>query len=91
MRWRKWSIATGDSGDFLPIMIGCIFVFLSLPAFVLLLVVPDQNSGAIGIPLLVWLGIGIVVGTVFVVFGLRILSMPGSLLYRILRGRIFTR
>src|SRR5712691_2539273 len=52
MKWPKWSIATGDSGDFLPIMIGCIFVFLSLPPFVLLLVMPDRNSGVIGIPLL---------------------------------------
>ena len=91
MRWRKWSLATGDSGDFLPIMIGCIFVLLSLPAFVLLLVMPDRNSGVIGVPLLVWLGAGIIVGMVFIVYGLRILSFPGSLLYRITRGRIFTR
>ncbi len=91
MKWPTWSIATGDRGDFLPIMIGCIFVFLSLPAFVLLLVMPDRNSGVIGIPLLVWLGAGIIVGMVFIVYGLRILSFPGSLLYRITRGRIFTR
>jgi hypothetical protein len=91
MKWVKWSIATGDSGDFLPIMIGCIFLFLSLPPFVLLLVMPDRNSGVIGIPLLVWLGMGIVVGTVFVIFGLRMCSYPGSLVYRITHGRIFTR
>ncbi len=91
MKWSKWSIATGDSGDFLPIMIGCIFLFLSLPPFVLLLVMPDRNSGEIGIPLLIWLGAGIIIGTVFIVFGLRILSFPGSLLYRITRGRIFTK
>ena len=91
MTRQKWSIATGDSGDFLPIMIGCIFVFLSLPAFVLLLVMPDRNSGSIGVPLLVWLGAGIIIGAIFIVFGLRILSFPGSLLYRITRGRIFTR
>ena len=91
MKWPKWSIASGDSGDFLPIMIGCIFLLLSLPPFVLLLIVPDRNSGAIGIPLLVWLGAGIIIGTVFIVVGLRVLSFPGSLLYRITHGRIFTR
>ncbi len=91
MRWPKWSIATGDSGDFLPIIIGCIFLFLSLPAFVLLLVMPDRNAGVIGIPLLVWLGIGIVIGTSFVIFGLRMCSFPGSWVYRITHGRIFTR
>jgi len=91
MKWPKWSIATGESGDFLPIMIGCIFIFVSLPAFVLLLVNPDRNSGVIGIPLLVCLGIGIIIGTIFLVFGLRICSSPGSLVYRITHGRIFTR
>ena len=91
MKWPKWSIATGDSGDFLPFMIGCIFMLLSLPAFVLLLVMPDRNSGAIGIPLMVWLGAGIVIGAVFIVFGLRICSFPGSWVYRITHGRIFTR
>jgi hypothetical protein len=92
MKWPKWSIATtGDSTDFLPIMIGCILLLISLPAFVLLLVMPDRNSGSIEIPLLVWLGIGVIAGTVFVIFGLRIVSFPGSLLYRVMRGRIFTR
>jgi hypothetical protein len=91
MKWPKWSIASGDSHDFLPIMIGCIFLLVSMPAFVLLLVNPDRNSGAIGIPLLIWFGIGIVIGTIFVIFGLRICSSPGSLVYRITHGRIFTR
>ena len=90
MKWPNWSIAT-DSGDFLPIMMGGIFLFLSVPAFVLLLVMPDRNSGVIGIPLLVWLGFGIIVGTVFVIYGLRICSSPGSWVYRIAHGRIFTR
>ena len=62
-----------------------------LPPFVLLLVMPDRNSGVIGVPLLVWLGAGVIIGMVFVVFGLRVLSFPGTLLYRITRGRIFTR
>jgi hypothetical protein len=91
MKWPKWSIATPDSGDFLPFMVGCIFLFISLPGFVLLLVNSDRNSGVIGIPLLVLLGAGIIIGTIFVIFGLRILSFPGSLLYRITHGRFFTR
>ena len=91
MKWPKWSIATGDSGDFLPIVIGGIVLLLSLPAFVLLLVMPDRDSGAIGIPLLVWLGFGIIIGVVFVIFGLRTCSFPGSWVYRITHGRIFTR
>jgi hypothetical protein len=64
---------------------------MSLPAFVLLLVMPDRNSGVIGIPLLVWLGIGIVIGVIFVVYGLRTCSFPGSWLYRLTHGRIFSR
>ena len=91
MKWPKWSIATGDSSDFLPVMIGCLFLLISLPPFVLLLVMPDRNSGAIGIPILVWLGIGIVIGTIFVISGLRTCSYPGSWVYRITHGRIFTR
>ena len=91
MKWPKWSIATGDSDDFLPIMVGCVFLFLSLPPFVLLLVMPDRNSGVIGNPLLIWLGAGIIVGTIFIIYGLRICSSPGSLMYRITHGRIFTR
>ena len=91
MKWPKWSIATGDSGDFLPIMIGCIVLFLSVPAFVLLLLMPDRNSGVIGVPLLVWLGVGIAIGVIFFIYGLQICSVPGSWLYRITHGRIFTR
>jgi hypothetical protein len=91
MKWPRWSIATGESGDFLPIMIGCLFLLISLPAFVLLLLNSDRNSGAIGIPLLVWFGAGVIIGVIFIVFGLRICSSPGSLVYRITHGRIFTR
>ena len=91
MRWPKWSIATGDPGDFLPIIIGVIILLLSLPTFVLLLLMPDRNSGVIGVPLLIWLGVGIIIGTIFIIFGLRMCSSPGSRLYRITHGRIFTR
>jgi hypothetical protein len=87
----KWSIATGDTGDFLPILFGGLFLFVSLPAFLMLLFNPDRNSGAIGVPLLVVLGGGILVGVIFVIFGLRICSPPGSRLYRITHGRIFSR
>lgn len=91
MRWPKWSIAAQDSGDFLPIMIGCVFLLLSVPGFLLLLLKPDRNSGVIRVPLLVMLGIGIVVGLAFLIFGLRICSYPGTLLYRITHGRLFSR
>jgi hypothetical protein len=33
MKWPRWSIATGDSGDFLPLLFGGIFLLVSLPAF----------------------------------------------------------
>jgi hypothetical protein len=91
MKWPKWSITTGDSSDFLPIMIGCIILFLSLPAFVLLLVMPDRNAGVIRIALLIFMGTGTVIGTIFLVVGLRECSFPGTWVYRITRGRIFTR
>jgi hypothetical protein len=91
LKWPDWSIASGAPGDFLPVFIGCIVLFMSLPAFVLLLVMPDRNSGVIGVPLLVWLGAGIVIGLIFFVYGLRVLAFPGSLLYRITHGRIFGR
>jgi hypothetical protein len=91
MRWPRWSIATGQSGDFLPLLFGGIFLLVSLPAFVMLLIAPDRDSGAIGVPLLVFLGAGMIIGVIFVIYGLRICSLPGSRLYRITRGRIFSR
>jgi hypothetical protein len=91
MKWPKWTIATGDSGDFLPLLFGGMFLLVSLPAFLMLLFNPDRNSGAIGVPLLVFLGGGILIGVIFIIFGLRICSAPGSRLYRITRGRIFSR
>jgi hypothetical protein len=90
MRWPKWSIVTGQRGDFLPIMIGCILLFISVPAFVLLLVMPDHNSEAIGDPLLVWFAIGTAIGAAFVIHGLRVCASPGSRLYRIAHGRFFS-
>ena len=91
MKWPKWSIATPASGDFLPIMIGCIFLLLSLPGFFMVLLNADRGSEAVALPLLILLGGGIIIGILFVILGLRICSFPGSWLYRITHGRIFSR
>jgi hypothetical protein len=88
-RWR-WKIAAGP-GDFLPVVIGCALLFLSVPTFVMLLVAPDQHSGVIGKPLLVILGAGILLGLAFLVLGAQLLSVPGSLVYRLAHGRFFGR
>jgi len=92
MKWLNWRIASGnDPGDFLPIMIGCLFLLISVPPFVLLLMNADQGSGLIQRPLLVWFAIGTIIGATFIFFGLRMCSCPGSWLYRITHGRFFTR
>jgi hypothetical protein len=91
MKWRKWSIATPASGDFLPIMIGGLFLFLALPGFLLVLFNSDRGAGVIKVALLVMLGGGVIVGVLFLILGLRICSFPGSRLYRITHGRIFSR
>lgn len=90
MKWPKWKIAEGQ-GDFLPLMIGCVLWFLTVPSFLLLLLSPDRNSGLIGGPLMVILGAGIVLGAGFLVLGVRLLSRPGSLAYRIAHFRFFGR
>ena len=90
MKWPKWQIVVGP-GDFLPILIGCVFLFLSLPALVLVLLKPDRNSGVIGVPLLVMLAIGVVIGMIFLILGVRTCSYPGTRLYRITHGRFFSR
>jgi len=89
MRWPRWSISAGR-GDFLPILIGCICLFISVPSVVLLLVNPDRNSGTIVIPLLVVLGAGIIIGVCFIVLGIQICAPPGSRAYRISHGRFFS-
>ena len=88
MRGSRWSIAKPASGDFLPIIIGCIFLLLSLPGFLMVLLYSDQGSEGIRGALLTILGGGTMIGTLFVVLGLRICSFPGSWLYRITHGRI---
>lgn len=87
---RRWRFATGP-GDFLPLFIGCLLVFISLPAFLLLLFATDVNWGIVGVPLLVLLGTGAVIGFVFIVWGIQLCSLPGSLVYRLAHGRIFWR
>ncbi len=91
MKWPRWSIWAGDRNDFLPLLIGCVMLFLSLPGFLAILLYPDRNAGALAVVLLVVLGVGVVLGTGFVVFGIRISTDPGSLAYRITHVRIFSR
>ncbi len=90
MKWPKWSISAGQ-GDFLPLVIGFVMLFISLPGFTLLLLAPDRDYGAVGVPLLLFLGIGVVLGMSFLVLGIRLCSSPGSLTYKISHGRIFSR
>jgi len=89
MRWPKWQIAAGR-GDFLPIVIGCVMFFISLPSVVLLLLHPDRNSGVIGVPLMVILSIGTLIGLAFIILGIQLCSTPGSLTYRLAHGRFFS-
>ncbi len=91
MKWPKWSIARPDSGDPMPILFGVIFLFISLPGFLMVLFNSGRESGTMQVPLLLVLGGGIIIGAFFVIFGLRICSYPGSRLYRITHGRIFSR
>jgi hypothetical protein len=91
MKWPKWSIATSNSGDPMPILFGAIFLFISLPGFLMVLFNSDRNSGGIKTPLLIVLGGGTIIGVLFVLLGLRLCSFPGSRLYRITHGRIFSR
>jgi hypothetical protein len=90
MKKRRWSISQGQ-GDFVPLVIGSVMLFVSLPAFVLLLFDHEQNWGVLGVPLLVILGCGAVLGIGFVILGIQLCSEPGSLIYRIAHGRIFSR
>jgi hypothetical protein len=84
----RWQIAAGP-GDFLPILIGCVLLFLTVPPFLMMLLAPVEDPGVIGTPLLVILGAGILLGFGFLVLGVQLLSMPGSLLYRLSHGRFF--
>ena len=78
-------------GDFIPIVIGCILLFWSLPGFIMLLVDPDRGSYMLVVPLLVLFGFGNILGFGMLLYGIRLCSYPGSLAYRVTHGRIFSR
>jgi hypothetical protein len=75
----------------MPILFGAIFLFISLPGFLMMLFNSGPNSGGFAALLLIVLGGGVIIGVLFVILGLRICSYPGSRLYRITHGRIFSR
>jgi len=87
---RRPRIVTGP-GDFLPIFIGSIILFLSLPTLVLLIFDADRDSDLIGKPMIAILSVAAVVGAGFVVLGVQVCAEPGSLLYRLAHGRVFSR
>lgn len=91
MKWMKSPLTRYERGDFLPIVIGGVLVFLSLPTFIMLLVGPDRESVVLAAPLLAVFGAGSMLGFGFLWFGIRLCSYPGSLIYRITHGRIFSR
>lgn len=88
-REHRWHFAAGR-GDFVPIIVGGVMMFVSYPAFLLLLFVPENNPGIFWIPLLVILGAGAISGTAFLIRGIQMCASPGSLVYRIAHGRFFS-
>jgi hypothetical protein len=91
MQWMKSPFTKYQRGDFIPSVIGCVLIFLSLPPFVMLLVDSDPGPFVLTTTLLVLFGIGNALGFGFLWFGLRLCSYPGSVAYRITHGRIFSR
>jgi len=73
----------------MPLIIGAVFLFISVPGFVLLLLDRGEDFGGLDIPVLAILGVGVILGLAFLVNGLQLCSEPGSLLYRLSHGRIF--
>ena len=88
MKTPRFSIGSGP-GDFMPLVIGAIFLFISVPGFVLLLIETGEDFGGLDLPVLAILGAGVILGLVFLVNGLQLCCEPGSLLYRLSHGRIF--
>ena len=88
MKRPRFSIGSGP-GDFMPLVIGVVFLLISLPAFLLLLVETGEDFGGLDLPVLAILGAGVILGLAFLVNGLQLCSEPGSLLYRLSHGRIF--
>ncbi|MGD9615665.1 MAG: hypothetical protein AB7H90_10000 [Alphaproteobacteria bacterium] len=73
----------------MPLVIGAVFLLISVPGFVLLLGETGEDFGGLDVPVLAILGAGVILGLVFLVHGLQFCSAPGSLLYRLSHGRIF--
>jgi hypothetical protein len=73
----------------MPLVIGGVFLLISLPAFMLLLGERGKDFGGLDVPVLVILGSGVILGLAFLINGLQLCSEPGSLLYRLSHGRIF--
>ena len=91
MKRGTWRLGDGP-GDFLPLLVGCVMLFLAVPPFLMVLLVPDdQDLGVLGTPVMAMLGAGIVLGLGFLIFGVQLLSTPGSLVYRLAHGRLFRR
>ena len=88
MKRPRFSIGSGP-GDFMPLVIGAVFLFISVPGFVLLLIETGEDFGGLDLPVLAILGAGVTLGLVFLINGLQLCSEPGSLLYRLSHGRIF--
>jgi len=84
----RFSIGSGP-GDFMPLVIGAVFLFISVPGFVLLLIETGEDFGGLDLPVLAILGAGVILGLVFLINGMQLCSEPGSLLYRLSHGRIF--
>jgi hypothetical protein len=88
MKWAQWDFARGR-GDFLPILVGCVLLLISVPTLILLIVYPDPGSGAITRLAIYLFSAGTLLGLSFLVLGIRLCSFPGSLAYRITHGRLF--
>lgn len=91
MTWMKSPFTKYDRGDFMPILLGCVLLFFSLPPFVMLLVDADPGSMGLAIALLVLFGFGNILGLGLLLYGIRLCSYPGSLTYRIAHGRVLSR
>ena len=49
----------------MPIVIGAVFLFISVPGFVLLLIETGEDFGGLDLPVLAILGAGVILGLVF--------------------------
>jgi hypothetical protein len=73
----------------MPLLIGVLFLFISAPGFILLLIETGEDFGGLDLPVLAMLGAGVIMGLAFLVNGLQLCSEPGSLLYQLSHGRLF--